>query len=791
MRDVATRVDGLSGEEVAQRVAAGQVNRSSERTSRTLGNILAANLFTRFNFILGTLLVAILAVGQPRDALFGIVLVVNALIGIVQEVRAKRTLDRLAILHSPRAHVVRDGVDQDVQVDDVVLDEIVAVRTGDQVVADGVVRTSVGLQVDESLLTGEANPVDKDLGDRVLSGSFVVAGSGRFQATAVGPDAYARQLTAEARQFTLARSELMDGINRILRYITWAIVPVAAVLLLSQLHAGDSVDGTIAGVVAGLVGMVPQGLVLLTSVAFGVAAVTLSRRNVLVQQLPAIEGLARVDVVCLDKTGTLTTGQIAFRRIEPLDGTLPIDSALGALADEEDSNATLAALGEAFPAKDDWKRTATVPFSSVRKWSAGTFDEHGSWILGAPEIVLRTTDDAATSRAAELAATGQRVLALAHSADPLDGERLPADIRAAALVVFDDRLREDAAQTLAYFAEQNVATKIISGDSPRTVEAIVRRAGKSDGGSPVDARDLPEDSASLGRMVEAHAVFGRVTPQQKQAMVTALQARGHTVAMIGDGVNDALALKLADIGVAMGSGAAATRAVAQLVLLDGRFSTMPGVVAEGRRVIANIERVANVFITKTVWATVLAVAVSAALWPYPFLPRHLTIIDALTIGIPTFFLALAPNTRRYLPGFVTRVLRFAIPAGLVVSAAVLATYWWAESHDWPLIVQRTSATLVATMVGWGVLVLVALPLTWRRVVLVGATIAAFGLLFPVSWIRDFFALDLPATVLTFSLVIGSAGVAVLAVVWAATRRWISDADRPPAQANDDRLVHHR
>src|SRR5215475_6637496 len=416
MRDVATRVDGLSGEEVARRIAAGQVNRSSERTSRTLGDILAANLFTRFNFILGTLLVAILAVGQPRDALFGIVLVVNALIGIVQEVRAKRTLDRLAVLNTPRARVVRDGIEEDVPVDDVVLDDLVRIRTGDQVVADGVVRTTVGLQVDESLLTGEANPVDKGVGDRVLSGSFVVAGTGRFQATAVGSEAYARKLTAEARRFTLARSELMDGINRILRYVTWAIVPVAALLLFSQLHIGDSVDAAVSGVVAGLVGMVPQGLVLLTSVAFGVAAVTLARRNVLVQQLPAIEGLARVDIVCTDKTGTLTTGRISFSRVERLDSTLPIDAALGALAADEDGNATLSALS-AFSAEDDWKRTATVPFSSARKWSAATFDGYGTWFLGAPELVLPSTDDVVLKRAAELAAAGDRILVLAHTAD--------------------------------------------------------------------------------------------------------------------------------------------------------------------------------------------------------------------------------------------------------------------------------------------------------------------------------------------------------------------------------------
>ncbi len=774
---------GLTAGDVAARVARGQTNASGERTSRSLAEILRANILTRFNFILGTLLVAILAVGQLRDALFGIVLVSNSLIGIVQELRAKRTLDQLAVLSAPRARVVRDNATHEVAVKDIVLDDIVDLHTGDQVVADGIVRTSAGMQVDESLLTGESEPVDKSAGSRILSGSFVVSGSGRYQATAVGANAYARQLAAEARHFKLAQSELVDGINQILRYVTWAIVPVAALLLFSQLHVGATWRDTVTGTVAGLVGMVPQGLVLLTSIAFGIAAVTLAQRHVLVQQLPAVEGLARVDVVCFDKTGTLTDGTIAFDRIERLDDAAPIEAALGALADDENRNPTLAAIAQAFPTGDGWTRSSSVPFSSARKWSAANFGANGTWVLGAPEMVLGQDRLAELGRAADLAATGERVLVLARSDAPLESESLPQGLHAVAFVLFAEQVRPDAAETISYFRQQGVATKVISGDSPRTAGAVAARVGVAHADAPVDAREMSDDAHSIGAVLEERSVFGRVTPRQKQAMVTALQAGGHTVAMTGDGVNDALALKLADIGIAMGSGAPATKAVAELVLLDGRFASLPGVVAEGRRVTANIERVANVFITKTVWATLLALAVGIALWPYPFLPRDLTIIDALAIGIPSFFLALAPNLRRYVPGFVDRVLRFTIPSGIVVAAAVFAAYWLARSHDLPPPQQHTAATLVALMLSLCVLVILALPLTLQRAFLVGLMIAGFVLLFPFAAVRKFFALELPTEVLGGTLLIGFAGIAVLVLTTVLLRR----VGHGPAAASQTRV----
>jgi cation-transporting ATPase E len=704
-------------------------------------------------------------------------LVSNALIGIVQEIRAKRTLDRLAVLSAPGAHVVRDGAVVEVAVGAIVLDDLVELRTGDQVPADGRLSSSDGLEIDESMLTGESEPVPKQDGEEVLSGSIVVAGTGRFQATRVGADAYARRLAAEARRFTLVSSELMAGINTILRYVTWAILPTAALLALSQFRAHEDWREAVSGVVAGVVAMVPEGLVLLTSIAFAVAAVTLARRQVLVQELPAVEGLARVDVVCLDKTGTLTEGSIRFDRVEVLDDSLPVADALGALAADEHGNATMHAIGEAFAPPAGWERGGGVAFSSARKWSAAWFGSQGTWVIGAPEMVWGRApeSDPVRAQANALAELGQRVLLLAHTDAPLEGEELGAALRPAALVLFQEQVRPDASDTLRYFAEQGVALKVISGDNPRTVGAVAARVGLPGADDPVDARELPEDRDALADVLERASVFGRVTPHQKRAIVGALQSRGHVVAMTGDGVNDALALKDADIGIAMGNGAPATRAVAQIVLLDSRFATMPGVVAEGRRVIANIERVANLFVTKTVYAMWLAVAVGVVRWEYPFLPRHLTIVSSLTIGIPAFFLALEPNARRYIPGFVGRVLRVAVPAGSVAAIATFLAYALARTvGDATLDEARTTATLVLLVVGLTILALLARPITPFRGALVGAMILCFVGVLAIPPVREFYALEYPpATALVWGAVVAVGAVVLLEIGWT-----IAQARRP-------------
>ncbi len=772
---------GLTSAEVAERAGRGQVNVADDHTSRTLTEIVKANVLTRFNAILGTMLVLILAVGEIRDALFGIVLVANALIGIVQEVRAKRTLDRLAVLNAPRARVVRDGESREVATNEVVLDDLVELRTGDQVLADGRITTAEGLEIDESLLTGESDPVPKDRGDEVLSGSIAVAGSGRFQATHVGADAYARRLATEARRFTLVRSELVDGINLILRYVTWALVPTAVLLALSQFRAHEDWQEAVAGVVAGVVAMVPEGLVLLTSLSFGIAAVTLARRQVLMQELPAVEVLARVDVVCLDKTGTLTEGAISFDQIEELGDDDPVSAALGALAADENANATMNALCTVFPAPPGWERTAAVPFSSARKWSAATFEDHGTWVMGAPEMVWADNPhEEVRRRADELAAGGRRVLLLAHTHEALVGESLPSGLTPSALVLFEEQVRPDAEETLRYFADQGVALKVISGDNPRTVGAVATRVGLPGGDNPIDARELPEDNEALADVLEGASVFGRVTPHQKRAIVRALQSRGHVVAMTGDGVNDALALKDADIGVAMGNGAPATRAVAQIVLMDSKFATMPGVLEEGRRVIANIERVANLFVTKTVYAMLIAIAVGVVRWEYPFLPRHLTIISTLTIGVPAFFLALSPNNRRYIPGFVSRVLRFAIPCGVVAAVATFTSYWLAREivGEDNIPEARTTATLTLLAVGLWILNILARPITPYRGVMFGSMVGGFVLVLAVPALREFYALAIPdrEAILVGAATAGAA-VLLIEVAWTLAQWRRDPADR--------------
>ncbi|HEX6130631.1 MAG TPA: HAD-IC family P-type ATPase, partial [Actinomycetota bacterium] len=592
-------VAGLTSDQVADRRRRGLVNDVPAAPTRTVRQIVRANVLTRFNAILGAMLAVILVVGPVQDALFGIVLVANALIGIVQELRAKRTLERLTLLTAPRADVVRDGRRLEVALGDVVLDELLELSPGSQVVVDGEVVASDGLEVDESLVTGESDPVAKADGDGVLSGSFVAAGVGRYRATRVGADAYAARIAEDARRFTLTRSELRAGIDRILVYVTWLIVPTATLLFASQVRARDGWREAASGAVAGTVAMVPEGLVLLTSLAFAAAIVRLAQRRVLVQELPAVEGLARVDVLCIDKTGTLTEGRLAVERVERLatDDPEPVLAAIA--ASDPAPNATMAAIGSRFPPPGEpWRRDGGVPFSSARKWSAVSFGAHGAWVLGAPDVVLAGEAGASADlrdRVARETGRGGRVVLLCR-APSLDGERLPADLAPSAIVVLADRPRPDAADTLRYFAAQGVRVVVISGDHPATVGSVAAAVGM-DGADPVDGASTPGDPEALADLMERRSVFGRVTPQQKRAMVHALQSRGHTVAMTGDGVNDALALKDADIGVAMGSGSDATRAVAQLVLLDSTFDAMPSVVGEGRRVLGNIERTSGLYLT--------------------------------------------------------------------------------------------------------------------------------------------------------------------------------------------------
>jgi len=765
---------GLDEAAVRDRVLRGEVNAVPQAASRTVWQIVRANLFTRFNALLGTLFVVILAVGALQDALFGLVLVANTAIGIFQELRAKRTLDRLAVLTAPRARVVRAGRIGEISVGEVVLDDVLELRPGDQAVVDGAVLASTGLEVDESLLSGESEPLVKEPGAEVLSGSFVAAGSGRYRATRVGQAAYATSLAEQAKRFTPVRSELRAGINRILVYVTWAIVPTAALLFVSQFRIHDSWRGAVSGAVAGTVGMVPEGLVLLTSVAFAVAVVRLARKRVLVQELPAVEGLARVDVLCTDKTGTLTEGHLQVRDLEVLAAGVTegeLAEVLGELAAADPvPNATMTAVGAAYPSPSTrWDVAASVPFSSARRWSGTSFRQRASWVLGAPSVLLDTGSQAEgakriAARVEAHAATGRRVVLLARSQAKLDGEALPASLEPMALVLLQDRVRADAPATLAYFGRQEVAVKVISGDDPQTVAAVAAEAGVQGSAQAIDARSLPEDPELLADLVEAHAVFGRVAPHQKRSMIAALQGRGHVVAMTGDGVNDVLALKDADVGVAMGSGSAASRAAAQLVLLDSSFAALPGALAEGRRVIANIERTGNLFLAKTVYAMLLALAVGVAGVPFPFLPRHLTLISTLTIGVPGFFLALAPSDRPARSGFIGRILRFAVPAGFLAAAGTFTAYALARgTFGTTLIVAQTTATVVLFAMGLVILAAIASPLTALRGWLVAAMGAVFLAVLAIPALREFFALVLPPMIVW--LAAGVIAAAAAPFIW--------------------------
>ncbi|MFE3756669.1 HAD-IC family P-type ATPase [Nocardia tengchongensis] len=806
---------GLTSAEVAQRRRDGLTNDVPERASRSVKDIVKANVFTRINAILGVLFILVLATGSIIDGMFGLLIIANSAVGIIQEIRAKNTLDKLAIVGQAKPMVRRDGQATAVTPQEIVLDDIIELGPGDQIVVDGEVIESELLEVDESLLTGEADPIDKTLAAPIMSGSFVVSGSGAYRATKVGKDAYAAKLADEASKFTLVKSELRSGIDTILKVITYLLIPAGLLSIYNQLVSSkESWRPAVNGMVAALVPMVPEGLVLMTSIAFAVGVVRLGARKCLVQELPAIEGLARVDVVCADKTGTLTENGMRLAEIRAVDGSgaaasgdgkasegnQELRDVLAALAaDDPRPNASVLAIKEALPDAPGWQSTGLAPFSSAKKWSGMSYGEHGNWLMGAPDVLLDPdTEIAATAQ--EIGAKGLRVLLLARSDRPVDAPDAPGQVTPAALVVLEQKVRPDAKGTLEYFASQHVSTKVISGDNAVSVGAVASSLGLSGGADPVDARDLPTDQNELADVLDHKTVFGRVRPDQKRAMVGALQSRGHTVAMTGDGVNDVLALKDADIGVAMGSGSPATRSVAQIVLLDNKFATLPYVVAEGRRVIGNIERVSNLFLTKTVYSVVLAFLVGIAgigsqifhykAIGYPFLPRHVTIAAWFTIGIPAFILSLAPNNERARTGFVGRVMRLAIPSGVVIGVMTFISYLIAykgpDAGDTAKVQAGTTALITLLIVAVWVLAIVARPWNWWKILLVAGSVAGYLILFSVPFTRHFFKLDPSNVALTTSAVIcGAIGVVLVEVAWWFSAKYLGESPHTPVIADEN------
>ncbi|MCK6091583.1 HAD-IC family P-type ATPase [Micrococcus endophyticus] len=818
---------GLTAAEVAEREAAGLTNRQSKDTSRSLAEILRVHVLTLFNLAIALCAVVVISLGRWLDLLFSLAAIANVVIGVVQEYSAKRKLDRIALLHQDDVVVIRDGARVPLPMAQIVRDDVVVLRRGDQVPVDGEVLVSDGLDMDEALLTGENDPVPKTPGDAVLSGSAVVAGAGLVRATAVGPASHAARLSAEARRFSAIRSELRGALEKVARWLTIGLVPIIAVIVHGQMTAVGgwahalaqpreaALEPALIASVAAVTSMIPQGLALMTTIAFAVSALKLAQQEVLIQEQPAVEVLARVDTVCLDKTGTLTEGGVRFHELlapasaspststststddddgAPADVDAAARAVLAWFGADPDANPTAAALREPFADAPPHAPADRVAFSSARRWSAVAFGPEagaaaGTWLLGAPEALLGDPDaqpgEAGTGRddvaavraqADALSDEGLRVLLLARTDAPLAGNALPAGRVPAAVVTFRENVRPDAAQTLDYFHAQGVRTVVISGDSPRTVAAVAREVGMDVAGHARDGRTLPEDPDALADVMAEHDVFGRVSPDQKKAMVEALQSRGHVVAMTGDGVNDALALKTADLGIAMGNAAPATKAVSRMVLLDGRFDRLPAVLGEGRQVIANMERLAHIYLTKTTYALLFGVVFSLLAWQFPLLPRQASTVDFIMIGLPTFFLALLPNPRRYVPGFLGRALRFAIPSGVVIllSMVALQVYVRLAADHVDLAQQQTAFMITLTLVGLWVLSVMSRPLTRRVVVLILGMYAVLAAVVLVPASRWYHQMEVPpADVLVAALVIAAVGCALIELIHQVHRRHVA------------------
>lgn len=735
--------------------------RGGPRGSRSFADIVWSNTFTLFNLILIILLIPLAMFGLWGDMLFGGVLVANMAIGIIQETRAKRALDRLALLVAPQGRVLRDGQPVDLPIPRIVPGDVVLLEPGDQVVADGDLVRATVLSLDEAVLTGESDAVARAQGDQVLSGAFCVAGSGAYRVTAVGADSFAERLAAEAKGTRSVLSPLQLDINTILRVIIAVMVPLAILMIASTvwLDFGGAV-ASVQRVVAALVPLVPEGLVLLASLTFAVAAVRLARIGTLAQQLNAVESLASVDTVCVDKTGTLTENRLDVAGVVPAPGRTDdqVRAAAGLLsASAAARNATAEAILAAMPA-DAVEPVAEVPFASSRKWSGVTLPGHGTIVMGAPEILSRVGVDipAPLQSAIEAAqAERRRVLLVATGDQPLDEQqegmgRLPP-VSAAGAVLLEEALRPDAADTVRFLEGEGVQVKVISGDGMGTVQAVAAACGVTGAEVAVQGPDLPDDPEALREVVRTTAVFGRITPEQKRALVQAMTANGRYVAMIGDGVNDVLALKDARLAVAMGQGSQMAKGVADLVLLTNAFSTLPQAIEAGRQIIRNTHRVAKLFITKSVYSAIILLAFALLPVAFPFLPRQLSITSSLTIGIPAFFMALARSegpVRR--DGFMRSLWAFAVPAGIVISVAITASYLLARDAlgaDVPS--ARTAAVLTATLLGLAVVVELERGVERRRVrTWVWLMVAGFVLLLTiglqVTFLRDFFEVEIPA-----------------------------------------------
>ena len=790
---------GLTDEQVRERVEEGKVNADENPNTRTYKQIIRENTLTFFNFLNLVLLVLVLLVGSYKNAFFVCIIIINTLIGIAQEIRAKITIDKLAILTAKKSVVIREGQKWTVPTEELVVDDIVCLKAGDQIPADARILEG-SVEVNESLLTGESDNLPKNEGDELFSGSFVTSGEACCQIIHVGKDNYAAQITSEAKEFKRHNSELKNSLNAILKVISVIIVPLGELLFYKQYYlAGDSFRDSVVSMVAGVLGMIPEGLVLLTSVALTLGALVLANKKTLVQELYCIETLARVDTLCLDKTGTITEGTMCVERVEPWNGSIPetvtdnisekttvlsetnietveIDEILETedeeaadsqangekLKDIEDSmcnlmyvlkdeNATADALRKRFPARQDLTLDHVIPFSSDRKYSGAVFEEIGTCLLGAVQFLFPDGQGELAEYCRSFAEEGLRVLVLAQSPQKSEGTEVPEGLEPVGILLLTDVIREEAPDTLRFFESQEVDLKVISGDDPATVAAIAKRAGLRNAENYVDATTLqtPEDIADA---VSKFSVFGRVTPQQKKEMVQALQAQGHTVAMTGDGVNDVLALKEADCSIAMAQGSDAAKNIANVVLLDSNFASMPHIVNQGRRVVNNIRTAASMFLIKTMFSVMLTLLTIFFGDSYPFEPIQMSLISACAVGIPTFLLAQENNYEKIDHTFLRHVFLNAFPAAITITSCVFAVMLVCQNVYHSNAMLNTACVLVT---GWNymaALKTVYAPLNrYRKIVIYGMQFIFFAAAVIFQNLLSLGALDFGMIIMVFIL----------------------------------------
>lgn len=786
---------GLTDEQVNARIAEGKVNADENPNTRTYKQIVRENTLTFFNFLNLVLLVLVLLVGSYKNAFFVCIIIINTLIGIAQEIRAKKTIDKLAILTARKSVVIREGQKWTVPTEELVLDDVVCLKTGDQVPADARILEG-SLEVNESLLTGESDNLPKNEGDELFSGSFVTSGEACCQIIHVGKDNYAAQITSEAKEFKRHNSELKNSLNAILKVISIIIVPLGALLFYKQYYiVDDTFRDSVVSMVAGVLGMIPEGLVLLTSVALTLGALVLANKKTLVQELYCIETLARVDTLCLDKTGTITEGTMCVERVEPYVSTGRVETAAtesefaesteaevqvqtdSAFMEEidvimgnmmyvlKDQNATIDALRKRFPAKQGMTLEHVIPFSSDRKYSGAVFEEKGTYLMGAAQFLFPEDNEELTEKCQAYAEEGLRVLVLAHSSQNAEGTELPEGLEPLALMLLTDVIREEAPDTLAFFDSQEVDLKVISGDDPVTVAAIARRAGLKNADSYVDATTLTTEE-ELQDAVAQYSVFGRVTPQQKKAMVQALQSQGHTVAMTGDGVNDVLALKEADCSIAMAQGSDAAKNIANVVLLDSNFASMPHIVNQGRRVVNNIRTAASMFLIKTMFSVMLSLLTIFFGNAYPFEPIQMSLISACAVGIPTFLLAQENNYEKIDHTFLRHVFINAFPAAITITFCVFAVMLVCQNVYHSMAMLNTACVLVT---GWNymaALKTVYAPLnTYRKVIIYGMQFIFFAAAVIFQKLLSLGSLDFGMIILVFILMTFAPVLIDVITVW--------------------------